>query len=239
MGLGSIHAATSGVLAALKKLNVRSHNVANVSTPGFKAKRADAVDLAGGGVRIGGISANGSIGVLMSSQGAFALAINGPGYFAVDDGHGGLAFTRDGSFTTDVEGFLTTSSGHRLLPPTQVPMEAQSVTVSPDGVVSAVDALGQSQTIGQIRLARFTNPDGLAAIGGNLVEPTLASGEPVIGSPGADGMGLIVSGYVESSNVDLAEEMIGMLIDKHSVKANLNVIKTQDELLGDLLDLKS
>ncbi len=237
MSLSSIHAATSGVMAGLRSLEARANNVANANSNGYKSRKANAVTTPAGGVRIGSITSNHSIGVLRSAGGAFNLAIDGAGYFVVDNGNNGLAFTRDGAFTTDAEGYLVTSSGNRLLPPIQIPIDAQSVAVASDGTVSVTGADGQTQVVGQLQLAAFANPDGLAAVGGNLFESTIASGEPIIGTPGTDGLGGILSGYIEGSNVDLAEQMIGQRIDQRSIEANLKVIKTADEMLGAILDI--
>lgn len=237
MSIGSIHAATSGVMAGLRSFEARANNVANANTNGYKSKRVNNAEVPGGGVRASSTTANHSIGVLRSTGGATNLAIDGPGYFIADSGDGSLVFTRDGSFTTDAAGNLVTSSGNRLLPQIQIPFDAQSISVGRDGTISVTGQDGQTQILGQLQLATFANPDGLASVGGNLYEAIIASGEPIIGTPGTGDLGSIVAGFAEGSNVDLAGEMVGMKIDQRTVEANLKVLKVQDEILGSILDI--
>ncbi len=130
------------------------------------------------------------------------------------------------------------ASGNALAPAVNIPGENTGVSVGANGQVSA-QVGGQNQVVGQIELANFQNPSGLQAAGGNLLDDSAGSGAPVAGNPGAGGLGTIRSGFLEGSNVDITEEIVGQIISKVAFKANINVIKANDELLGTLLDIKS
>lgn len=221
----------AGIQAGLTRLNVASHNIANATTPGFKSSRVDQVSLAGGGTAVGSVRVNFSPGPLSLDEGRFSIALQGDGFFQIQTPQG-PRYTRAGSFHVDGAGNLVTSEGYPPAPGFQVPATAESLTVSTDGQVSAVSE-GQVQPLGRLSVVRFANPGGLAQQGGNLFAATAASGAPV-----ADSASSFVFGAMEASNVDLTGEIVGLIVSKASVKANLAALKAQDETLGEIIDLR-
>lgn len=228
----------SGVRAALTSQDVTANNIANLVTPGFKASRTDMVDIGGGGVDTN-ININFSQGPLdITGGGGLNLAVNGDGFFAVNTPQG-LQFTRAGTFNVDANGNIVTPQGFTLQPNIQVPQGATSLMVSPNGTISATLANGTISQLGQIQLARFTNPGGLQLQGNNLASATLASGQPQFGNPAQGDFGSIAFGALEASNVDLSSELVNMITNRAFLQANLAAVKTQSQMLGDIMDLKS
>jgi flagellar basal-body rod protein FlgG len=235
---GPISSALTGLKNASQRLQNSANNVANINTPGFKKSDVNSVDLQSGGTRVNDISRSNTQGALIPTNNPLDLAIDGSGFFQVTNPNGGTSFTRSGSFKLDGGGNIVDSSGNALAPAVNVPGENTGVSVGANGQVSA-QVGGQNQVVGQIELANFQNPSGLQAAGGNLLDDSAGSGAPVAGNPGAGGLGTIRSGFLEGSNVDITEEIVGQIISKVAFKANINVIKANDELLGTLLDIKS
>jgi flagellar basal-body rod protein FlgG len=240
-----------------------ANNLANANTTGFKMRRAQFQDLlyqnfiqpgaaAGSqtvvpsGLQIG-LGARPSSNEVIFQQGNFQLTdnpmdvvIQGKGFFQVRRPDGTLAYTRAGAFHIDRDGNLVTSSGDAIEPQITVPQEAQSVTIAADGTVSYSQP-GQtaSQIAGQIQLANFTNPAGLNSIGNSLFTPTDASGEPTVGNPGGqEGMGTLLQGYLEQSNVNVVEEFINMIVAQRAYEANSKVVKAADEMYGQVNNLR-
>jgi flagellar basal-body rod protein FlgG len=174
-----------------------------------------------------------------SSQGNFQetdnpldLTIQGNGFFQVLLPTGQTAYTRDGGFELDSNGNLVTSSGNLVQPQITIPSQAQTITIAADGTVTYTQP-GQtaSSVAGQIQLALFPNPAGLNSIGQNLFEPTDASGNPTVGNPGGqEGLGSLMQGYVEGSNVSVVEEFINMIVSQRAYEANSKVVKAADEM---------
>lgn len=238
MFINSLFSALSGLRTSARKLQTSANNLANLQTPGFKKSRTEVGEVSSGGVRVTGVTRSSNPGSLIPTSNPLDLAVNGNGFFQVDLGNGGTGFTRAGSFKIDGTGQITTSSGNPLVPPVTIPGGATNVSIDSSGQVSAlVD--GASVTVGQIELAQFNNPGGLTAQGGNLFSESAASGNPVSGTPGSGSRGTVISGFLESSNVDIVEEVVGQIITKAAFKANANVIRTADELIGTILDIKS
>lgn len=227
----------SGINAGLRRQEVSANNLANLVTPGYKTQRVDQADVAPSGTQVAGIDTLFTAGPLEIDGGFFSLAVLGDGLFRVDTPQGDR-FTRAGNFHIDAEGFVVDSEGHRLQPDLQVPSDAKSVVVDANGQVSAVNAQGEVDTIGQIELSRFANPGGLSREGGNLLAATAASGAAMGGLPNQGSFGSIAFGALEQSNVDLSSEMVGALISRALVRANVASIRTQDEMLGSILDLR-
>jgi flagellar basal-body rod protein FlgG len=254
--------AAAGMAVQQSNMDVISNNLANVNTTGFKKSRADFQDLLYQTINLAGTSSSGStelptgiqlgtgaglraishqmtIGNLRPTQGRFDLAIEGDGFFRITLPDGTLAYTRDGSFTTDQNGNLVTASGYALDPQITLPQDALSVTIAADGIVSVTQpGQTQPQQLGQITLSRFINPGGLNFLGKNLVKPTLASGDAVDGIAGQDGLGTIAQGYLESSNVDIAEEMVNMIVGQRAYEANSKTITTVDNMLSIVTNMK-
>jgi flagellar basal-body rod protein FlgG len=161
------------------------------------------------------------------------MAIQGSGFFQVTMPDGTIGYTRDGAFTTDFNGQLVTASGYQLEPIIAVPMEAEpgSVTISPEGLVTC-RMNGSVELLGQIELANFGNPEGLAALGSNVYAATVNSGQPTIGNPGTGTLGSLTQGSIEGSNVSVMNEMVEMINAQRAFESVSKVISTSDEMLG-------
>lgn len=257
----SLSIAKTGLEAQQTQLDAITHNLANVGTNGYKRSRAVFEDLmyqnirqAGGpstqetqlptglqlgsGVRPVATSRNFTQGSLTQTGNQLDLAVNGQGFFQVQMPDGSAAYTRDGAFQVDAQGQLVTGSGFPINPGIVVPPNAQSITVGRDGIVSATlpNAAAPTQ-IGQLQLASFMNPAGLEPRGGNLFTETAASGNPQAGNPGANGLGFLNQGMVESSNVNVVEELVAMIQTQRAYEINSKAIQTSDQMLGRLTQL--
>ena len=260
--LRALHIAATGMDAQERKMDVTSHNLANVNTTGFKKGRAEFQDLLyqtvkapGAATGQGTESPNGiqvglgtrhvstrrdfSQGTLTNTGHSFDLAIEGEGFFQVTQPSGEVAYTRAGNFTTDNQGRLVTPDGYPLEPQVVLPPDTVNMTVAANGTVSVLQA-GQLQSteLGQIQLARFTNPGGLRALGRNLVQQTNASGQAVVGNPGDTGIGKLSQGFIETSNVNVVEEMVSLIVGQRSYEANSKVISASDEMLRSATQLR-
>jgi flagellar basal-body rod protein FlgG len=247
--------AATGMQAQQLTLDVISNNLANVQTAGFKRSRVDFQDLVyeilqapgaasaqGQEVPTGFQVGHGSRAVatqrlfvkgdLQQTGNTFDLAIEGDGFFQITQQNGDLAYSRAGTFKKDSTGRLVTSDGFALQPQITIPQNATAVTVGVDGIVSASIA-GQTapQQLGTIQLARFANPGGLESLGRNLFVPTQSSGSATTGTPGADGIGTLLQGFVEGSNVNVVEEMVGLIVSQRAYEINSRAIRTADEMM--------
>ena len=258
--IGSLWSAASGMKAQQLNIDVTSNNLANVNTAGFKKGRAEFQDLMyrtaraagapvntgsttpvgmqiGNGVRSVAISRIFSQGDFQQTENPYDLTVEGDGFFQVQLPDGTTAYTRDGTFKVDAQGQLVTSEGYLLQPNVTVPENARDVTVSGEGVVTAtID--GNAAQLGEVQIARFVNPAGLTAMGQNLFRPTEASGAPIVSAPGVEGMGRILQGYVESSNVRVIEEMVNLIVAQRAYEANSKSIQTADDMLQGANTLK-
>lgn len=257
----SLATAASGMEAQQTKLDVTANNIANVSTNGFKKGRAEFADLmyqelrpagaptAGGatapgptevglGTRLAGTSRSLAQGELHQTGGSLDLAIEGHGFLPVTLPGGQTAYTRNGALGLSAEGRLVTADGHAVGEIT-VPPDAQAVTISADGKVSArLPNEAQPVELGQLQLATFANPGGLAAEGGTLFRETAASGAAVLGPPGEGGAGSLRQGMLEVSNVNVVEEMIDLISGQRAYEINSRVIRAADEMLGQTAQLR-
>jgi flagellar basal-body rod protein FlgG len=238
MLIDGMFSALSGMNAATKRLQNSANNLANVQTTGFKKSDVVSASLKTGGTNVTAISRSNTPGSLIPTSNPLDLAINGNGFFQVQSNGGGASFTRSGSFKVGSDGRLTSANGEPLIPEINVPGGATQISVDSQGQVSA-NVGGNNEVLGQIQLSNFNNPSGLSAQGGNNFGESSASGGPVAGAPGDGGFGSIVSGYLESSNVDIAEEMVSQMVSEAAFKANVNVIRASDEMIGALLDIKA
>lgn len=255
MSNAALHVARTGLDAQNTKMRVIANNLANVNTTGFKRDRADFETLAyqqmiaagansdsenrfatglnlGSGVSLQGTSKINSQGTLNQTGNALDLAVEGSGFFQLQRPDGSIAYTRAGNFSTTAEGVVVSSEGLPLIPQITVPEGATSVTIGNDGTVSAT-LQGQSAPtqLGQVELASFMNPAGLQSVGGNLLTETAASGTPQVGVAGLDGRGAIRSGYLETSNVNVVEELVDMIETQRAYEVNSKMIKATDEML--------
>jgi flagellar basal-body rod protein FlgG len=257
----SLSIAKTGLEAQQTQLDAITHNLANVGTNGYKRSRAVFEDLmyqnirqAGGpttqetqlptglqlgsGVRTVATSRNFTQGSMTQTGNQLDLAINGQGFFQVQMPDGSTAYTRDGSFQVDAQGQLVTNSGFPVNPGIVIPANAQSITIGRDGIVSAtVPGNAVPQQVGQLQLASFMNPAGLEPRGGNLFAETAASGNAQTGNPGAEGVGFLNQGMVESSNVNVVEELVAMIQTQRAYEINSKAIQTSDQMLGRLTQL--
>jgi flagellar basal-body rod protein FlgG len=251
----ALWAAKTGLDAQQTEMAVISNNLANVNTTGFKQDRAVFEDLLyqnqtqvgadtsqttqspsglsiGTGVQVVSTEKEYSQGSLTQTGNPLDVAVQGQGFFQVQMPDGTLAYTRDGTFQTNAQGQLVTSSGYLVQPGITIPQGAQSVTIGSDGTVS-VTLAGQSAPtqIGQLQLANFINPPGLQPIGQNLLVQSAASGSPQTGSPGTNGFGTLSQGELESSNVNVVEELVNMIQTQRAYEMNSKAISTVDQML--------
>ncbi len=236
--IDAFFSALSGLRASSRQLQASANNIANLQTPGFKKSTVHLGDVASGGTRVTGSSRSSSSGPLVSTSSPLDLAINGSGFLQVSLPGGGTGFTRAGSLRIDSAGRLADANNNPIFPEITVPGNHRGITISSTGQVSAL-VNGQSLTLGQIQLAGFNNPSGLTSLGGNLFAASAQSGQPLVGTPGSGGLGTLIPGAVELSNVDIAEEVVGQILSKAAFRANASVIRTADELTGTLLDIKA
>src|SRR5690606_11667525 len=168
----------------------------------------------------------------------FDVVIEGEGFFRVQMPDGTMAFTRDGAFKKDGEGRLVTSDGFPLADQIIIPPDALDISIATDGTVTAQLSDGRMQYLGDIQLALFVNPAGLASYGRNLYVETAASGEPDAGFPGQDGRGLLAQGFLEMSNVEIVEEMVNMIISQRAYESNSRAIQASDDMLQSANNLR-
>jgi flagellar hook protein FlgE len=291
--LRSMYSAISGMRGFQTKLDVIGNNIANVNTTGFKAGRVMFSDvlsqtLAGGsaptatsanpksfggtnpeqiglGSKVSSIDTIFTDGSLQNTNVPTDLAIQGNGFFVLQDGNGGYVYTRAGNFKWDSNGDLVAANGMRVYVNTNgftpafntqdsngnnypglIPTDAKSVSIAQDGTIKYVDSSGNTQTAGQIQLAVFPNPSGLEKIGDNLYrwDSNASSKDPRLNpttdfvNPGGPGAGLLAVGFLEMSNVDLANEFTEMIVAQRGFQANSRVITTSDDILQELVNLK-
>jgi flagellar basal-body rod protein FlgG len=254
----ALYVAMSGAQANLRAQAAVSHNLANVSSNGFKRSHAVFEDLMYQNLRQAGSNSAGestlptglqvglgtravatarqfSQGNLQQTSNPLDLAVLGQGFFEVQLPDGTAGYTRDGSFQVNSQGQLVTNNGYTITPGITIPPNAQSVSVGSDGTVS-VTLPGQSaaQAVGQIQLASFVNPAGLEPKGQNLFTETAASGNPNVGTPGQNGLGGLRQGFVETSNVNVVEELVAMIQTQRAYELNSKAIQTTDQMLAKL-----
>jgi len=247
--------AKTGLDAQQTRLSIISNNLANVSTNGFKKDSAVFEDLmyqnirqsggqtsqdtqlpsglsVGTGVRLVSTEKMHSQGNIVQTGNALDMAVNGRGFFQILRPDGSLGYTRDGSFQVNSQGQVVTSNGYLLQPAVSIPQGAQSVSVSGDGTVEVTLAAATAPTqVGNIQLVDFINPAGLQATGENLFSETASSGNPQAGTPGLNGLGNLMSGSLETSNVNVVEELVNMIETQRAYEMNSKVISTTDGML--------
>jgi flagellar basal-body rod protein FlgG len=254
--------AASGMNAQKMNVDNITNNLANVNTTGFKKSRLEFQDIlyqnyrmAGGTSQVGaeipvelqiGYGARASATQRVFSQGSLTqtnssldIAIDGDGFIPVDLPDGTEAYTRDGSLKMSREGELVTSEGYRLTAAITIPAEAVEISIGVDGTVTVRNA-GESDVtdIGQVTLMKFLNPSGLHAIGRNLYTQTFASGDPVEGIPGEDGLGQVRQGFLEMANVETVEEMVNLIIAQRAYEINSKAIQTAEQMITIANNLK-
>ncbi|KPK32028.1 MAG: flagellar basal-body rod protein FlgG [Nitrospira bacterium SG8_35_1] len=251
----SLFIGATGMEAQRVNIDVISNNLANVNTSGFKRSRADFQELmyqtnqaagsetAAGtevptGIQIGLGVEPASVqkifqqGGLTLTDNPLDLAIEGDGFFQILLPDGETGYTRAGNFKLDSEGQIVNSEGNPMEPSITIPSNTLSITITSDGTVSALEAGNLTPTtVGQIELARFTNPGGLQAMGKNIFMPSGSSGSITTATPGSDGLGSVNQGFVEMSNVNIVEEMVNMIVSQRAYELNSKVVQTSDQML--------
>ncbi len=247
--------AASGMQAQQKNIDVVAHNLANVNTTGFKRSRADFQDLIyqnlkstgapatnatqvptgiqiGLGTRLAAVTKIFSPGDFTQTGNELDIAIEGDGFFQIQQPDGTTGYSRAGAFKRDSTGRVVTPEGNPLLPEIVIPNNATKINIGSDGTVSVQQA-GQNAptTVGNIQLATFSNPSGLSAQGKNIYLPSDASGTATTGTPGLEGLGAIAQGLLEMSNVNVAEEMVNMIVGQRAYEINSKAVQASDEML--------
>ena len=262
----SLWTGASGMIGQQANIDTISNNLANVNTHGYKKQRADFEDLIYQTVKVAGTPATEDtvipVGIQMGhgvkladtqrvfTQGSLQatdvstdMAIAGDGFFRIQMYDGSWAYTRNGNFKVDSEGRMVTSNGYWLLPDVIMPegFLPDKITVTQDGRVSViVPQISENDPVdvGRIELYRFPNPVGLTAVGENLFKITQASGDPIPGRPGFEGMGTIQHKYLEMSNVAVVQEMVNLIVAQRAYEFNSKTIQTSDNMLGTATSLK-
>ncbi|MEJ5210243.1 MAG: flagellar basal-body rod protein FlgG [Burkholderiales bacterium] len=257
----SLWIAKTGLDAQQMNIDVVANNLANVSTTGFKRSRAVFEDLLyqtlrqpgakssqqseipsglqlGTGVRPIATERIFTQGNLTQTGNPLDLAINGNGFFQITLPDGTTAYTRDGSFQINSQGQVVTASGYTVAPAITIPANTLSITVSPDGIISVQQAGNPAPVqVGQLQLASFINPAGLQSMGENLYLETAASGAPSTNTPGTNGLGVLNQGYLETSNVNVSEELVKMIEAQRAFELNSRAISASDQMLQRLAQL--
>jgi len=255
MAINAMHVAKTGLNAQQVRMQIISNNLANVNTNGFKRDRANFESLlyqiirssgaqtsvdteltsgfsVGTGVNIVNSNKLHSQGSIVSTDNSLDLAIDGGGFFQVLLPDGQVVYTRNGAFSRNNEGILTTNSGFIIQPEIAIPAEATKINVSADGIVSVqIPEQVEAQEVGQLQLADFQNRTGLQPIGENFYVETTSSGPPVIENPFAAGFGKIIQGSLESSNVNVVQELVDMIETQRAYEVNSKAITSVDEML--------
>ena len=259
----SLSVAATGMMAQQLNVEVISNNIANMTTTGYKRRRPEFQDLLyqserrigsasseagtivpagvqlGLGVKTAAVYRIHDQGNLIVTENRFDLAIQGEGFFMVETPEGEIAYTRSGNFQLSPQGVIVTQDGYPLSPGITVPANAVEVAISQTGLVTA-KLQGQTNlvTLGQLELATFVNPAGLEAIGSNLLLETESSGPAITGTPGSEGLGTVLQGHLESSNVNPVQEITQLITAQRAYDMNSKVIQASDEMMGTVTQLR-
>ena len=259
----SLSIAATGMLAQQLNVEVISNNIANMNTTGYKRQRAEFQDLLyqdqrqvgasssdtgtivpsgvqiGIGVRTAAVYRITEQGNLVSTQNTYDLAIQGKGFFKVELPNGDTGYTRAGSFQLSAEGVIVTTDGFTIQPTLTIPDKAITVTINSSGeVLAKVDGKVAPEKVGQLSLANFPNEAGLDLLGDNMLLETPASGSPVLGTPGAGGFGTVLQGFLETSNVNVVQEVTNLITAQRAYEMNSKVIEASDEMMRTLTQLR-
>jgi len=260
--LQALSTAATGMEAQQIMIDIIANNLANVNTTGFKKSRGNFQDLLYRTIRAPGTSVASGVesptglqigmgtrtvssqrmfsqGQYKSTQNPLDIAIEGKGFFQVQNPNGETMYTRSGGFKADAQGQLVTGEGYPLDPPITIPQDATAITIGEDGTVS-VQMAGQtdSQEVGTIQVAGFINPAGLEAMGRGLYRQSSSSGQPQEGQAGQEGLGTLAQGFLETSNVKVVEEMIDMIAGQRAYEINSKVIQTADQMLRNVTQMR-
>ncbi len=258
----SLNTAATGMIAQQNNMDVIANNIANVNTTGFKKGRAEFEDLVyhnlkepgqasglnsvtptgvqtGLGVRTAAVQKDFTMGQSLITKNPLDMQIEGTGFFQVKTPDGEIAYTRDGAFKKDGNGKIVDKNGNSLIPDITIPLTSIALEISPAGDVRCINAQGgEPQALGQIEIANFINPAGLKNVGKNLYLPTAASGQPSQSRPGTNGTGYLQQGEIETSNVNIVDEMVNMITAQRAYETNSKVIQTSDQMMQTAVNIK-
>ena len=263
--IDALYIGATGMQAQQLNVDTIANNLANLNTVGYKKGRVGFADLmlaqgarlqqptaeelragvlaapqrVGAGVGVVSLNRMFDAGDLKKTDGAMDIAMQGEGFIEVSMPDGSRAFTRGGTLRINAEGMLSTQAGHPLKPDISVPTGAQGLTVTADGRVQV--RTGEQSTpveIGQVELVRFASAGQLSVLGDNLYRATEGSGEPMAGRPGEDGLGTLVQGFLEASNVKMVDEMVGLMVAQRAYEASVKIVQASDEMLGMINNLR-
>ena len=259
----ALNIAATGMSAQQTRVDVIAHNLSNMSTTGYNTRRAEFADLhyeqvaragavsasdgsmlptgvqLGLGVRPSSVTVQLAQGTLGRTDGDLDVAIDGDGYLEITLPSGQAAYTRDGALKRSADGLIVTSDGYPVVPDITLPPDARTVTINADGEVYVYfDENTAPQLLGQFTLTGFTNPKGLEAVGSNLFLETEASGGPLVGTPGQDGLGTLRQGYLEDSSVDPVQEITDLIEAQRGYELNSKVISAADQMLGATVQIR-
>jgi len=259
----SLYTAASGMQANQLLVDTISNNLSNVNTTGFKKSKLQFQDLLyqtlvepgtsnsdgvklPGSLQVGlGVKAQSNDriflqGNLQQTGNDLDMAIEGAGLFQVQKPDGTMAYTRDGTFKVNADGIVVNAQGNPLVPNVTIPDQSSNITIGPEGTISVtLQGASEPSEIGKIELARFPNPSGLRSLGGNLYAQTEASGQPLVSSPSEGGAGTLAHKYIETSNVQLVEEMVNLIVAQRAYEINSKAVTTSDQMLQNANNLKS
>ena len=259
----SLNIGATGMLAQQLNVEVISHNIANMNTTAYQRRRAEFQDLlyqnqrrvgaassdagtivpvgvqVGLGVKTAAVYRINEPGNLTLTENTLDMAINGPGYFQIEMPNGDTAYTRAGSFQLSNDGTIVTADGYTVQPGITIPQNAVDITVNSSGeVLATIDGQVAQQNVGQLELANFANDAGLLAVGDNLYKETDASGAPTTAAPATDGFGTLQQGYLETSNVNVVEEVTNRITAQRAYEMNSKVIETSDQMMSQLNNIR-
>ncbi|WP_233007991.1 flagellar basal-body rod protein FlgG [Rheinheimera faecalis] len=257
----ALYISESGLNSQQKLIDIISNNIANASTSGFKKSSVNFIDIVvqpdsqqaqiasreyadntsiiGAGVGVGEVSLDHSPGTLKQTNNPLDIAISGIGYFEVQLDSGELAYTRSGRFRVDADGNLITQNGMKLSSNIAIPPDTQQLSVKSDGTVEAlVDGETDLIQLGQIELVRFNNPQGLQSIGNNLYLATNEAGEAIYAPPSELGMGALLQGASEMSNVSMNEEMVNLMMAQRGYQLNARILQVSDQMMETINNLR-
>ncbi len=252
----SLNIAATGMMAQQLNVDVTSNNLANLTTTGYKRQRAEFQDLmyqdmrrsgsnssdsgtivptgiqVGLGVKTGAIYRNHIQGTIQQTSAPLDVAIQGRGFFVIQMPNGDTTYTRDGTFQLDANGVIVTADGYTVQPAITVPNDAKSISINSSGEVQVtIDGQVTPSNLGQLEMATFVNEPGLEALGNNLYQETVSSGAPLQGIAGLEGLGTILQGYTEASNVDPVKEITQLIVAQRAYEMNSKVISASDQML--------
>lgn len=251
--IDALYIGATGMQAQQLNVDTIANNLVNVNTSGFKRSRVNFQDmlyretaranglpgssgnsrLMGVGVGVAGIGKVFTPGEVKKTDNPLDVAIRGDGFLEIALPDGSFAYTRSGPLKVNQDGLLASSDGYALRPSLHIPSDAREIEILPDGhVLAKVGDKRDAVDIGQIELANFANPGGLAPLGGNLYRPTEQSGDVNYGKPGEDSLGPLAQGFAEASNVKLVEEMVNLMIAQRAYEVSAKVIQASDDLMG-------